>query len=616
MKAPSLVVAGDGTQVAMIEEGRVTVIDLATMRARCEIGLAGTAADSDVALAGVPSRLVVVTRMPAETRLFVVDPAGPEKLGEATTRPNMRLGAVAADSVLLIGATTALVDLRNLDRPPATLPVRGAVMAAGPMGDSRMVLVMAGVLEEWDASTRAPVKRMRLDRPLDLQVIGGSERRIWMVMKAAPQRIEVMNSQTKSTRVIEVPEPIERLHVHPYVDVLLAIGATSAFVVRTDRDQVTRVPGGPFHDCVWAGNQIVAWPVDSYPQLIASPIELKDAAGADADADEVEPGSATAAEIEQIPVDVRAEVASQNLRSALAQPTFSERLASWRAKLDESRGAATPAAPDTTADTAANMFERRSIGGWRGEIATWVRAVLGRSHRPLPFLDPPVLDALVARFELGPDARAAIVLLYGAHLIGERGVSRYDVASAIDWRWDALGDGAIATCPLVRIKRDRFTLLREASAALDEAPPRRGTLLGAGSTASADGTGSATEGRSAGLADGRIVGSTAADGRIAGTATEGRIAGSVAADGIAGSTSLARTALVAPASVDAHALATWGETHAHAPLFVANSRGLARIDRFLLEARIRGAVPVVPDDATASAHGLSVAARWPGLGVA
>src|SRR5215217_5224193 len=101
MKAPSLVVAGDGTQVAMIEEGRVTVIDLATMRARSEIGLAG-----------VPSRLVVVTRMATETRVFVVDPAGPEMLGEATTRVNMRLGAVAGDGVLLIGSTTALVDLR------------------------------------------------------------------------------------------------------------------------------------------------------------------------------------------------------------------------------------------------------------------------------------------------------------------------------------------------------------------------------------------------------------------------------------------------------------------------------------------------------------------------
>jgi len=568
MKAPSLVVAGDGTQVAMIEEGRVTVIDLATMRARCEIGLAGTAADSDVALAGVPSRLVVVTRTPTETRLFVVDPAGPEKLGEATTRPNMRLGAVAADSVLLIGATTALVDLRNLDRPPATLPVRGAVMSAGPMGDSRMVLVMAGVLEEWDAATRAPVKRMRLDRPLDLQVIGGSERRIWMVMKAAPQRIEVMNSQTKSTRVIEVPEPIERLHVHPYVDVLLAVGASSAFVVRTDRDQVTRVPGGPFHDCVWAGNQIVAWPVDSYPQLIASPIELKDVAGADQEEGDGEPGGAPIAELEQVPVDVRAEAASQNLRSVIAQPSFSERLASWRAKLDESRGAATPAVAPEVTDTVTSTFERRSIGGWRGEIATWVRAVLGRSHRPLPFLDPPMLDALVARFALGADARAAIVLLYGAHLLGERDISRYDVASAIDWHWDALGAGAIATCPLVRIKNERFRLLREVCAALDDAPPRRGTLVAADPSAHV----------------------------------------AAAPDG--------RTAVVAPSTVDTHALAAWGETHASAPLFVANARGLARIDRFLLEARIRGAVPVVPDDATATAHGLAVAARWPDLGVA
>ncbi len=565
MKVPSLVVAGDGTQLAMIEDGSVTVIDLATMKARSEIGLAGSAADSDVALAGVPSKLVVVTRMATETRLFVIDPGGPEKLGEATTRVGMRLGAVAGDSVLLIGPTTALLDLRSLDKAPATLPVRGAVTAAGPMGDTRMVLVMAGALEEWDAATRAPAKRMRLDRPLDLHVIAGSERRIWMVLKSAPQRIEILNSQTKSTRVIEVPEPIERLHAHPYVDVLLAVGATSTFVVRTDRGQVVKVPGGPFHDCVWAGNQIAAWPVDGYPQLVPSPIELKDLANLDDNNDD-EPARAAAEEApaeppKDVPVSVRAEVASQNLRPRLAQPTFSERLASWRATLDESRG---PIAPviETAADTAAQILERRSAGGWRGEVAAWARSILGRSHRPMPFLDAAVLEAMMARFDVAAAVRPAIVLLYGAHLLGGERVPRYDLASVIEWRWEALATGAIATCPLVRQKKQRFSLHREAAAALDEAPPLRGTLVGTG------------------------------------TGDPGH------------------AALVAPASVDAHAIAAWGENLASAPLFVANARGRERLDRFVLEARIRGAVPVVPDDATAAAHGLSIAARWPGLGVA
>lgn len=560
MKVPSLVVAGDGTQLAMLEEGRVTVVDLATMRARSEIGLAGAAEDSDVALAGVPSRLVVVTRMASETRLFVVDPAGPEKLGEASTRANMRLGAIAGDTVLLIGPTTALVDLRNLERPPSTLPVRGAVMAAGSMGDTRMVLVMSGALEEWDAATRSPVKRMRLDRPLDLHLIGGSERRIWMVVKAAPQQIEIIHSQTRSTRMIEVPEPIVRLHAHPYVDVLLAVCESSTFVVRTDREQVTRVPGGPFHDCVWAGNQIVAWPVDGYPAIIPSPIELKDAASSDEGGDDLEREVRT--HEADVPASVRAEAATQNLRETLAQPTFSERLAVWKSKLEESRG--TPAAPpisETSADATAQILERRSPGGWRGEAATWARAVIGRSHRPLPFLDPPILDSLMSRFELGSHLRPAIVLLYGAHLIGGV-VARYDLASVIEWRWDELATGALVTCGLVRAKRDRFALLRETIAALDESSPRRGTLIGNG------------------------MGEPGA------------------------------AALVAPRSVDAQAIIAWGENLASAPLFVPNERGHARLDRFVLEARIRGAVPVVPDDATATAHGLSIAARWPGLGVA
>ncbi|MFN0248957.1 MAG: hypothetical protein ACKV2T_18880 [Kofleriaceae bacterium] len=582
MKAPSLVVAGDGTQAAMIEEDHVTVIDLATMRARAEIGLPGAIADTDVVLAGVPARLVVVTRAPAETRLFVVDPAGPEKVGEATTRANMRLGAIAGDHVLLIGATTALVDLRYLDRPPTTLPVRGAVTAAGAMGDTNLVLVMAGALEEWDAATRSPVKRLRLEKPLDVHLIGGSERRIWMVVKAAPQRIEVLDSRTKSSRVIEVPEAIERLHVHPYLDVLIAVGATSAFVVRPDRDQVTRVPGGPFHDCVWAGNQVLVWPVDAYPHLIASPIELSPNASDDDD-DDVAPAPLVPAE--NVPAAVRAEVASQNLRSPVATPTFSERLASWRSSLDDARKSSTSALPiaETPADTTAQILERRGVGGWRTEITTWARAILGRSNRPMPFIDPAILDELLVRFEVALEVRPAIVLLYAAHLLGGDGVARADLASVIDWRWDALATGAIATCPLVRTKKDRLHLVREASAALDEAPPRRGTLVGH---------------------------ATSEGGASAGETTNGH--------GPTGDerTGNERTALVVPASVDVSAIAAWGEKLAAAPLFVANARGHARLDRFVLEARIRGAVPVVPDDATAAAYGLAIAARWPGLGVA
>ena len=56
---------------------------------------------------------------------------------------------------------------------------------------------------------------------------------------------------------------------------------------------------------------------------------------------------------------------------------------------------------------------------------------------------------------------------------------------------------------------------------------------------------------------------------------------------------------------DAPALVAWGEKLASAPLFVPNVRGHARLDRFVLEARMRAAVPVVPDDATAVAHGLA-----------
>jgi hypothetical protein len=296
--------------------------------------------------------------------------------------------------------------------------------------------------------------------------------------------------------------------------------------------------------------------------LIASPLELKEAAAADEGDEDERRDEATIDP--SLPAEAHAEVASQNLRATLSPPTFSERLATWRATLDQSRGAATSpvsSIPETAADTAAHILERRSPGGWRGEIATWARSVLGRSHRPMPFLDPPILDALMVRFEIGAHLRPAIVLLYGAHLVGNV-VPRYDLASVIDWRWDALASGALLASGLVRVTKDHFALRREATCALDESAPRRGTLIGTG---------------------------------------RGDPGGA---------------ALVAPRTVDAPAIVEWAEKLASAPLFVPNERGYARLDRFVLEARIRGAIPVVPDDATAAAHGFSIAARWPGLGVA
>jgi hypothetical protein len=384
-----------------------------------------------------------------------------------------------------------------------------------------------------------------------------------MVLKTAPTRIEVIHSETKSSRVIEVPEPIEKLHAHPYVDVLIAVCANGSYIVRTDREQVTRITGGAFHDCLWAGTQIVGWPLDGYPQIIAAPLDL-----GDTKVDEIDEDRAAPADRESsVPAETHAEAESQNLRTALSAPTFSERLANWKSKLEESRGAPLPSMsalpPMTeTADATAHILERRNAGGWRGEVATWARAIVGRSQRPMPFLDPPILDQLMTRLAIPPELMPAIVLLYGAHLIGGDGVTRYDLASVIEWRWAALAAGPLVTCGIVREKQHRFALRREATHALDEAAPRRGTVIGAGT----------------------------ADPKS--------------------------TALVAPPSVEAQAIAAWGESLAPAPLFVANTRGHERLELFVLEARIRGAVPVVPDDATATAYGLSIAGRWPGLGVA
>jgi hypothetical protein len=91
----------------------------------------------------------------------------------------------------------------------------------------------------------------------------------------------------------------------------------------------------------------------------------------------------------------------------------------------------------------------------------------------------PAIDAVLARFELALQLRPVLVLLYGAHLCGERGAAPIDVARVLDCRWDeALGRGELAARGVAGYAGSRVALSPVILRVLDELPPLTGTLVG------------------------------------------------------------------------------------------------------------------------------------------
>lgn len=89
--------------------------------------------------------------------------------------------------------------------------MRNPVIVAGRLGPGRFLVASGGALEEWDGETRAPVRRLRVDRPVHPEHLGGNAERIWIVSRNACNLVEVVSLANRSTRRIELPEPVARV---------------------------------------------------------------------------------------------------------------------------------------------------------------------------------------------------------------------------------------------------------------------------------------------------------------------------------------------------------------------------------------------------------------------
>ena len=170
--------------------------------------------------------------------------------------------------------------------------------------------------------------------------------------------------------------------------------------------------------------------------------------------------------------------AARSVAPAAAKPaqSTSERFSAWRdlvrqnqPRVDPIATAASPAGPPPRSDA------RQS---WRDEVVAWSRSVTsGAMDYNAPAA--PVIDAVLARFDLALQLRPVLVLLYGAHLCGERGAAPIDVARVLDRHWDeALGRGELAERGVAAYAGSRVALSPVVLRVLDELAPVTGTLVG------------------------------------------------------------------------------------------------------------------------------------------
>ena len=230
-----LVAAPDGAHAAVLEHGRIVVVELGHATVVAEIGVATAPEHTDVAWIGTPARLLVLSRRATHSTVHLIDLDGPRAKAEIQIEGMMRLGTTVGPHALVIGATsTAVLTAGEAHLTPYQFPSRSVPTAVGPAAQL-FVVATAGAIEEWDPQQRAPRKRLRLPRLTAIVQIGGTERLVWMTTQQDPTRIDVIAQLNRAQpKVHELPEPIAWVSGHPQRDLLACLGRETGRVFLVD----------------------------------------------------------------------------------------------------------------------------------------------------------------------------------------------------------------------------------------------------------------------------------------------------------------------------------------------------------------------------------------------
>lgn len=460
---PRIQLIGGQSQVALVEGARISILELPGLTTRSEIAMSDE--NFDVAFVAA-ERVAILVRGAAQSTLHVVDPAGPTKLAELEIRSQARIAAVGRTHlVVTAGVVTTIVDLSTEELKAYQLPIRVPLSAAGSLDTHQFVIVAGGVIEEWDGVTRAPMRRIRIDRALECSYVGGNAKRIWMVLRDEPEHIELVTLATKTTRRLELPEAPSALAIHPSGNRLAMLGTEtqSAYVVDLSSRRIPKlVDRGPITNIAWGGSdRLVLRTQDGVLALVTVPPPETSEEGSERSGPVLSSrwreNNVTVASVEIQPVTSSRAITEDIVPPAAPDP--GDRLAAWRTRLRDER---------TMPEVLQEQTSVMGTGGWRGVLCNWARAALDGVMRELPALGEGPLDAICARVEV-TGARTAVALAYGAYLLGREGLAPVELAQCLAWNWsEVLGDGALFTASVLRRDRALLALTDEVLAVLDD----------------------------------------------------------------------------------------------------------------------------------------------------
>ncbi|HEY0190215.1 MAG TPA: hypothetical protein VGC42_03785, partial [Kofleriaceae bacterium] len=232
----AIVASPDGQYAAILEPGRVVVVEIARAWQVAELGVATAPEHTDIGWVGTaPPRLLIVSRRPSHSTVYLVDLDGPRAVAEIQIEGTRKLGATTGNYALIIGgASTAVLAAGDALLTPYQFPSRSVPTAAGAAG-RQFVVSIAGAIEEWDPHQRVPRKRLRLPRQAAIAQVGGTDRIVWVTTQQDPAQIDVIaQAGHAQPRAHELPEPIAYVSAHPQRDLLVCLGRNTGSVYLVD----------------------------------------------------------------------------------------------------------------------------------------------------------------------------------------------------------------------------------------------------------------------------------------------------------------------------------------------------------------------------------------------
>jgi hypothetical protein len=235
-----IVASPDGAHAAIVEPGRIVVVELERATQIGEVGVATAFEHTDVAWIGAPPRLLVLSRRTSNSTVHLIDLDGPRARAEIQIEGTMRIAATVGAHALVIGTgsagSTAILTAGDSHLTPYQFPGRSLPTAAGAAA-RQLVVAIAGAIEEWDPQQRTPRRRLRLPRQAQIAQIGGTERVVWLTTHQEPARIDVIAQVNRAQpKLHELPEPIAQVSSHPQRDLLACIGRDSGEIYLVDLD--------------------------------------------------------------------------------------------------------------------------------------------------------------------------------------------------------------------------------------------------------------------------------------------------------------------------------------------------------------------------------------------